>query len=135
MMKLSIVTNSISSVAQSAAVHIKNLCINSKVDSVFRITVSTAQTHPYITVGLGLAAIYCCRGQIEGLINKVTRVTQLLYGKMAASITSAASLFRRDSSSIQVSPSENKTASASTSFTMNNNTTQDGFEKQSVLTT
>lgn len=99
MMKLSIVTNSISSVVQSAVVHIKNLCINSKVDTIFRATVSTAQTHPYITIGIGLgvAAIYCCRGQIEGLISKVTRVTQSLYTRMAASITNTASLFRRDS--------------------------------------
>lgn len=104
-MKLSIVTNSISSVAQSAAVHIKNLCINSKVDAVFRITVSTAQTHPYITIGLGLAAIYCCRGQIEGLINKVNDATQFLYGRIKNSITNATSIFRRNSTPPPTHPS------------------------------
>ena len=97
MMKLSIVTNSISSVAQSAAVHIKNLCINSKVDALFRVTVKTAGTHPCITVGLGLVAIYCCRGQIEGLITRVNNATQGLYQNLKNSITSVASIFRRNS--------------------------------------
>lgn len=102
-MKLSFVTNTFSNVAQSAAVHIKNLCVNSKVDAVFRVTVSTAQTHPYLTIGLGLAAIYCCRGQIGGLINKVNRATQFLYIRMTESITNVVSILRRDSTSEQTS--------------------------------
>lgn len=96
-MKLSIVTNSISHVAESAAIHIKNLCINSKVDALFRVTVKTAGAHPCITIGLGLVAIYCCRGQIEGLITRVNNATQSLYQNLRSSITNVTSIFRRNS--------------------------------------
>lgn len=97
MMKLSIVTNSISHVAESAAIHIKNLCINSKVDALFRVTVKTAGAHPCVTIGLGLVAIYCCRGQIEGLITRVNNATQSLYQTLRNSITNVTSIFRRNS--------------------------------------
>lgn len=116
MIKLSIVTNSISSVAQSAAVHIKNFCINNKVDAVFRVTVSTAQTHPYITVGLGLAlgvvAVYCYRGQIEGGINKVHNAAKCLYQNLKNSITTVTNIFTRNSTPLEAKVSETHTNSS-----------------------
>ncbi len=96
MINLSYATESISNIAGKAAGYITNMCINSKVDSLFHVTITAAQTHPYITIGLGLTAIYCCRGQIAGLINKVNTATQFLYAKIKTSIPNVTSIFRRD---------------------------------------
>lgn len=101
MIQLSSITNAISNVAHSAAFHAKNLCVDSKVDAVFRATVGAVQAHPYIALlGTGMA-VYCCRGQIGGLVNKVKEVAQFLYTKATGSMTSLINLLRRSPAAIE----------------------------------
>lgn len=94
MIQLSSIINAISNVAHSAAFHAKSLCVDSKVDTVFRTTVGAVQAHPYIAL-LGGVAIYCSRGQIGSLVSKVKRAAQSLYTKASESMTSLINLLRR----------------------------------------
>lgn len=113
MIQLSSITNAISNAAHSAAVHAKNLCVDSKVDSVFRTTVGAVQAHPYIAIlGTGVA-VYCCRGRIGGLVNKVKQAAEFLYTKVTASMTSLINLLRRSPVSLQQTSSSLQQTSSS----------------------
>lgn len=106
MIHLSSITNAISNVAHSAAVHAKNLCVDSRVDAVFRATIGAVQAHPYIALlGTGVA-LYCCRNQVGGLVNKVKEAAQFLYTKATGSMASLINLLRRSPEAMETPSNE-----------------------------
>lgn len=115
MIQLSSITNGISNIAQSAAVHAKNLCTDNKISAVFRTTVGAMQAHPYITLlGAGVA-VYCCRGVIGKLVNKVKQAAHSLYTKAAELKINMINFFRRGPVSGESSRNEPNLAQATSS--------------------
>lgn len=99
MIQLSSITNAISSAALSAthnaAFYTKKLCVDSKVDSVFRATVGVAKSYPYIALLGATIGIYCCRGQIKNLVTKVIQAAGFLCTKTIESLKNLANLFKQ----------------------------------------
>lgn len=100
MIQLSSITNAISSAAlnatHNAAFYTKKLCVDSKVDSVFRATVGVVQAYPYIALLGATIGIYCCRGQIKNLVTKVIQAAGFLCTKTIESLKNLTHLFKHN---------------------------------------
>lgn len=100
MIHVSSIINAISSAAlnatHNAAFYSKKLCVESKVDNVFRATVGVVQAYPYIALlGAGIG-IYCCRGHIKSLVTKVIEAASFLCTKTIESLKSLTTLFKQN---------------------------------------
>lgn len=94
MMNLSILTAAISGAALATVSGAKKLCVESKVDALFHSTVNAIQSHRYIALlGATVVGVYCCRGQISGLVTKVIEVAGCIYTKTIESLRSVMNLF------------------------------------------
>lgn len=95
------ISNTAFSTIHNAAFYSKKLCVESKVDNVYRATVGVVQAYPYIALlGVGIG-IYCCRGHIKSLVTKVIEAASFLCTKTIESLKSLTTLFKQTPSATE----------------------------------
>lgn len=100
MIQISSLTNAMS----NAVFYTKNVCVNSKVDRVFHATVGAIQAHPYIALLGTSIGVYCCRGQIKSLVNKVIQAAHCLCAKTIETLKNITNLFKQSPSNTSLQP-------------------------------